>query len=64
LYTYSWFVRGFSIILHELVVEGLSLKCDTWLDHNLTESRLEGGGVNRRNLKIINFQHALRPGLR
>jgi hypothetical protein len=45
-------------------VEGLSLKCDTWLDHNLTESRLEGGGVNRRNLKIINFQHALRPGLR
>jgi hypothetical protein len=26
-----------------------------------TESRLEG--VNRRNLKIINFEHALHPGL-
>jgi hypothetical protein len=26
-----------------------------------TESRLEG--VNRRNLKIINFEHALCPGL-
>jgi hypothetical protein len=25
------------------------------------ESRLEG--VNRRNLKIINFEHALHPGL-
>jgi hypothetical protein len=25
------------------------------------ESHLEG--VNRRNLKIINFKHALRPGL-
>jgi hypothetical protein len=23
-----------------------------------------GGGVNRRNLKIINFEHALHPGLR
>jgi hypothetical protein len=28
-----------------------------------TESRLEGVGVNRRNLKIINFDHALHPGL-
>jgi hypothetical protein len=26
-----------------------------------SESRLEG--VNRRNLKIINFEHTLRPGL-
>jgi hypothetical protein len=26
-----------------------------------TESRLEG--LNRRNLKIINFEHALHPGL-
>jgi hypothetical protein len=26
-----------------------------------TESRLEG--VNRQNLKIINFEHALHPGL-
>jgi hypothetical protein len=26
------------------------------------ESRLEGG-VNRRNLKIVNFEHALHPGL-
>ena len=27
-----------------------------------SDSRLEG--VNRRNLKIINFEHALHPGLR
>jgi hypothetical protein len=27
-----------------------------------SESRLEGG-VNRQNLKIINFEHALRLGL-
>jgi hypothetical protein len=27
----------------------------------LSKSRLEG--VNRRNLKIINFEHALHPGL-
>jgi hypothetical protein len=28
------------------------------------ESRLEGGGVNRQNLKIVYFEHALHPGLR
>jgi hypothetical protein len=31
---------------------------------NPSESRLEGGGgVKRRILKIINFEHALHPGL-
>jgi hypothetical protein len=39
--------------------------CDTWDPLEWfpfgTESRLEG--VNRQNLKIINFEHSLCPGL-
>jgi hypothetical protein len=27
------------------------------------ESRLEGGGVNRANLKFTNFKHNYKPGL-
>jgi hypothetical protein len=27
------------------------------------ESRLEGGGVNRRKLKVINLKHNYKPGL-
>jgi hypothetical protein len=27
------------------------------------ESRLEGGGVNRRKLKFTNFKHNYKPGL-
>jgi hypothetical protein len=30
---------------------------------SISVSRLEGGGVNRRNLKIINFDHTLHLGL-
>jgi hypothetical protein len=30
---------------------------------SLPKSHLEGGGVNRRNLKIINFEHKLHSGL-
>jgi hypothetical protein len=29
----------------------------------LVESRLEGGGVNRRNLKFITLKHNYKPGL-
>jgi hypothetical protein len=29
----------------------------------IVESRLEGGGVNRQNMKIINFEHTLCPRL-
>jgi hypothetical protein len=31
--------------------------------HKNIESRLEGGGVNRRNLKIINLSKHYKPGL-
>jgi hypothetical protein len=36
---------------------------DMNLLHKDFESCLEGGGVNRRNLKTINFEHELHPGL-
>jgi hypothetical protein len=37
---------------------------DTDMGSSMTlESRLEGGLVNRRNLKIINFEHELHMGL-
>jgi hypothetical protein len=39
-----------------------SLLIHLW-DYIKIESRLKGGGVNRRNLKITNFEHTLYSGL-
>jgi hypothetical protein len=49
------------LLLQQLIFQ--SNLIGTCFYNNILESRLEGGGVNRRNLKFINFKHTLRLGL-
>jgi hypothetical protein len=43
---------------------GGCLELSTSVSLHMGESRLEGGGgVNRRNMKFINFKHNYKPGL-